>query len=480
MYRRAKDAGFHRDPRVIYCLIAMLMFVVGLFVGANCFKKDSTNPQVAVASAPAVVGQPQSQAQTQVQAQTQTSTPPTVTNQAAASSLPISNTKSVIVTVRHKDSLAKIFKRNGIDVKDAKAILALKQAKALRNLRAEKKISLTIEKTEAEAKPNEKTKASIKLKQLVYVIDELDTLTVIYSHGWRAQIKHVEPTVKLSYAAAIVQGSVYTAASKKGISRKIIAQLSSIFSKKADFKRMRRGDSLAVLYKDYMVNGRKYKEGEVVAAEISHGGQLHRMIAFTDPKGITDYYTPQGYNSNPPFARLPVENYSHIGSRFSFNRYHPILGYSRPHLGVDFSAPHGTPIKATSNGRVEFVGNKDGYGRKIIIQRGIYKTLYAHLSSFAHNIRAGSYVSKGEVIGYVGQSGLATGPHLHYEFHINGTPHDPLNVKLPEGTMIPPEYRKKFFALAKNMLARLDMHRNDNRMLAMNEISESERKESNV
>jgi murein DD-endopeptidase MepM/ murein hydrolase activator NlpD len=484
IYRKAKDARFHRDPRVVYCLVAMLMFVAGLFVGADFSKKDSS-----VVPTPVVIDQPQSQEQLQFQPQSQVQIqsqipfqdpPLPVTNsKVAAPSLPVDNTKLLTVTVRNKDNLAKIFKRNGIDVKDAQSILALKQAKALRDLRVGKKMTLTIEKLAIE-RAKTKNKASTKLKRLVYVIDELNTLTVIFRHGWHAQIKHIEPTVKLSYASAIVQGSVYAAANKKKIPQKIVAQLSNIFSKKADFKKMRKGDSFAVFYKEYAVNGKIIKEGEVVAAEISHGGQLHRMIAFTDPRGNTDYYTPQGYNSNPPFARLPIKNYKHIGSRFSFNRRHPILGYTRPHLGVDFSAPHGTPIKATSSGRIEFVGNKDGHGRKIIIQRGIYKTLYAHLSSFANNIRPGSYVSKGETIGYVGQSGLATGPHLHYEFHINGTPHDPLKVKLPEGEMILPEYRKKFFALAKNMLAQLDMHRNDRRMLAINEVYEPWRKESSV
>lgn len=514
IYRKAKDTGLHRDPRVIYCIIAILMFLAGLLVGSNCFKKDSAGSQVVAFPIPVAIDQPQSQGQSQDQSQqpqidnqdqvqqTQTggqdkaqlqpkdqpqvqqpqaSLTPTATKKADTPLTPANNTKSVTVTVRHKDNLTKIFKRNGLDTKDAKSILALTQAKALRDLRAGKKISLTVEKIEAKAKPNEKTKTKVsaKLKQLVYVIDELNTLTVVYRHGWHAQIKHIEPTVKLSYAAATVHGSVYAAASKQGISRKMIAQLSKIFSKKADLERMRRGDHLAVVYKEYSVGGKKIKDSEVMAAEISHGGQLHRMIAFTDPSGITDYYTPQGYNSNPPFARVPV-NYDHISSRFSLNRYHPILGYSRPHKGVDFSAPHGTPIRATSNGTVEFAGIDSGYGRKIVIQRGAYKTLYAHLSKFANNIRSGSYVKKGETIGYVGQSGLATAPHLHYEFHVNGTPHDPLSVKLPDGEMIPPEYRKKFFAVAKSLLAQLDMHRSDHRMLAMNEVSATEIKESSV
>ncbi|MEI8055589.1 MAG: peptidoglycan DD-metalloendopeptidase family protein [bacterium] len=460
------------------------MFVAGLFVGVDCSKKamvpvteinDQSQPQEQFHF------QPQSQTQIQIEPQAlpQISPQPVAASKNATSSLSANNTKLLTVTVRQKDSLAKIFKRNGLDAKDAKAILVLKQAKVLRDLHSGKKLTLTIEKLAVE-KAKAKTKTSAKLKQLVYVIDELNTLTVVYRHGWHAQIKHIEPTVKLSYVAATVQSSVYAAASKKGISRRIVAQLSNIFSKKADFKKICKGDRFAVFYKEYAVNGKVIKEGDVVAAEVLHGGQLHRMIGFTDPHGNTNYYTPSGYDTNPPFARLPVESYSHISSRFSLNRYHPILGYSRVHKGVDFAAPHGTPIKATSNGRVEFAGVDSGHGRTVIIQRGIYKTLYAHLSRFANNIHSGSYVKKGETIGYVGQSGLATGPHLHYEFHINGTPHDPLKVKLPTGEMIPQEYRRKFFALAKTMLAQLDMHRNEHRMIAINKIFESEQKEGSV
>ena len=265
------------------------------------------------------------------------------------------------VTVRHKDSLTRIFKRNGIDVKDAKAILALKRAKALRDLRAGKKIELTIEKVEK----------GTKLKQLVYAIDELDTLTVTSHNGWHAQIKHIEPTVKISYAAATVHGSVYTAASKHGISHKIVAQLANIFSKKADLRKMHNGDSFAVLYKEYSVNGKIIKDGEVVAAEILQKGHLYRMIGFADSHGNMDYYNAEGYSSNPPFSRLPITNYTRIGDRFSYNRYHPILQYTRAHLGVDFTAPFGTPIKATSNGKIEFVGRHGGHGNTVIIRRGI-------------------------------------------------------------------------------------------------------------
>jgi len=469
-HNKIKKLWSHRrDPRVLYGL-SVVMFVFGLIIGANFFGKDNSSSQIEVAIIDQDA-QPQDQLldQPQPASQEQESQQPLVQDQPQASSVttsqvsvpqhPVDNTKSFNATVRQKDTLTKIFKRNGLDIKDAKSILNLKQAKSLRQLRAGKKINLT----------TEKTKTGIKLKKLVYVINELDTLTVVaHNKGWSAKIKHIKPTVKLSYASATVRGSVYTAASKNGVPRKVVAQLANIFSKKANFKKMRAGDHFAVVYKELIANGKKIKDGEVVAAELVHNKKVHRMIAFTDPKGNTDYYTPNGYNSKAPFARCPLTSYDRIGSRFSLSRYHPILAFSRPHLGVDFVARSGTPIKATSNGKIEFVGTRGGYGRTVIIKKDIYKTLYAHLSRFAGDIHAGSYVKQGQVIGYVGASGLATGSHLHYEFHVNGVHRDPLSVKLPEGEMIAPEYRKQFFALSKRMLAQLDLHKSDRRMLAMN------------
>lgn len=489
IYKKVKELKIHRDPRVLYCLIAVLIFLAGVLIGGNCFRKNNNNFQIDITPIQAEQLQPQDQ--TQAQSQTQTQPQPQPQDQSdnqsrlqeqaqplphspvsadnvIAPPAPINNTKVLTVTVRHKDSLAKIFKRNGVDIKDAKAILALKQAKALVGLRAGKKISLTIEKIKTNAK------ISTKLKQLIYVIDELNTLTVVArGKGWHAHIKHIEPSVKLSYAAATIHGSIYTAASKKGIPRKMVAQLANIFSQKVDVNKLQKGDRLALFYKEYTVNGKKIKDGEIVAAEIFHKNRLHRMIGFTDSNGITDYYNSEGYNNKPPFMRIPV-SYIRIGSRFSSNRWHPILKFSRPHLGVDFCAPFGTPVRATSNGRVEFVGTKGGHGRTIVLKRGIYSTLYAHLSGFSAGVFPGGYVKKGQIIGYVGATGLATGPHLHYEFHINGVHHDPLSVKLPEGEMIAPEHRKKFFALSNRMLAQLNTHRKemDHRMLAINESAE--------
>lgn len=407
---------------------------------------------------------------------------------------PAVSQKTISVSIRSSDSLEKIFKRNGIDTKSASAILGLKQASLLNNLHAGKKLSLKIEKiikpalvpvalppaksasSKNKNKKKDKTKkikntnqASYKLIELVYIADELNAITVTaHGNSWQVKLKHIEPTVKLSYVSAIIDGSVYSAASKKGISRKVVAQLSSMFNKKADIGKMRKGDRFALCCKEYFIGNKKIKDGEVLAAEIMHNGKLQRMVSFTDPKGNKDYYTPEGYNSNPPFIRIPV-SYKNIGSRFGM-RTHPILGYTRMHKGVDFSASHGTPVQAACSGVVEFAGRSGGHGLMITLKKGAYSALYAHLSKLAGHVRSGSYVKKGETIGYVGATGLATGSHLHYEIHVNGVHRDPLTVKLPEGEMIAAEYRKSFFTQARKALAQLDMHRNSSsHMVAMND-----------
>jgi murein DD-endopeptidase MepM/ murein hydrolase activator NlpD len=376
----------------------------------------------------------------------------------------IDNSRLLVSTIKQNDSLIRIAKRLGIsndNSKEVKTILALKAAKPLQELSPGKKIKLTVDKT------------SLKLKQLVYAINELDTLIISSSdNAWHAQVKHIDPVVNFKYVSAIINGSVYTAAKNKGISNKLVTKLASIFNRKVNFNKMRKGERFAVLYKEYTIDGKKIKEDEIVAAELMHKDKLHRMIGFTDPKGNTDYYTPEGYNAKPPISRLPITNYRRISSPFNTitGRFHPILGYRRPHLGVDFSASFGTPVKATCNGKIKFVGYHGGHGRTIMIARGTYKALYAHLSRFSSKIHEGSYVKQGQVIGFVGSSGLSSGPHLHFEVITNGVHHDPMKIKLPEGEMIAFEYRKRFLALSKQLQMQLDLHGgNERKMLAMNQ-----------
>lgn len=362
--------------------------------------------------------------------------------------LALSELKPTVVTVKRKDTLSKIFARLGLSSQDAKRILALKSAQSLRSLSVGAKLNFYINRQEK------------SLKQLVYNINDTTTLTITHNNGFQPQLVHVEPITRLQYVASNVGSSVYATGKRIGLPSKIIQQFASVFNNKANFAHgIYRGDKIAVYYREYFVRDKKIRDGDIAAAELIHKNKKYRIIGFLEPSGKTSFYTPQGIGLVPPFLRYPV-NFKRIGDRFSLARLEPILGIVRPHLGVDLIAPHGTPIKAASDGVITLAGRKGGYGNAITLQHGIYTTLYAHLSRFNHGIHPGAYVKQGQVIGFVGATGLATGPHLHYEFHINDVHVDPLKVKLPTGEMIASAYRSKFFAFSRQMLAKLDMQHN--------------------
>lgn len=356
--------------------------------------------------------------------------------------------KPLVVTIRAKDNLGKIFKRIGLSPKSAAEILALKQAKALKDLHAGSKINLVVD-------------SSIKsgVKELVYGINELDTIIVTSANNkWQVQNKHIKPVNVTKYASATVGSSLYASAKKAGVPQKLIARFVSVMGERAG--KIRSGDRFALFYEERTAQGKKIGESDILAAELVRGGKAQRVIGFAHD-GHTDFYTPEGHSLKSSFVRSPMEKIDRIGSRFSPARVHPILHITRPHLGVDLVAATGTPVKATSNGRVEYRGYRGGYGRTVIIRNGTYSTLYAHLSRFPADLQTGAYVRQGRVIGYVGSSGLATAPHLHYEFRNNGVHYDPLSVKLPAGEMIAAEHRTRFFAQSRRMVAQFDLYRKE-------------------
>ena len=178
---------------------------------------------------------------------------------------------------------------------------------------------------------------------------------------------------------------------------------------------------------------------------------------YTDPTGRAAYFSPDGRSMRKAFLRTPV-NFTRISSRFSFSRRHPVLHKMRAHRGVDYAAPRGTAVKASGDGRVVFAGRNGGYGRTIILRHGsVYTTLYAHLSRFSKGIRPGKRVEQGQTIGYVGSTGLATGPHLHYEFRVRGAHRDPLRVKLPQAAPLAEGYMDDFRSKAEPLLGKLDL-----------------------
>jgi murein DD-endopeptidase MepM/ murein hydrolase activator NlpD len=243
-------------------------------------------------------------------------------------------------------------------------------------------------------------------------------------------------------------------------------ELAGIFGWDIDFALdIRKGDSFKVLYEEIYRNGEKIKDGDILAAEFINDGEVYRAVRYTNPKtDRTEYYTPEGKSMRKEFLRTPV-NFTRISSRFTTARYHPVLHKFRSHKGVDYAAKRGTPIRAAGDGKVIFKGTKGGYGRVVILQHGSkYTTLYAHLNSYDKSISVGKKVKQGQTIAYVGSSGLATGPHLHYEFRVDGVHRNPLTVRLPSSEPVPQSHLASFEQTTAPVLAQLDLLSRDTQL----------------
>ncbi|HEY0635916.1 MAG TPA: M23 family metallopeptidase [Gammaproteobacteria bacterium] len=243
---------------------------------------------------------------------------------------------------------------------------------------------------------------------------------------------------------------------RAGISDEVIVQLDMLLEWDFELARaIRPGDRLHLLYEERYRDGEKIGDGALLAATFVNRGQRRHLIRFTDAEGNTSYYSADGRAVRKPVLRSPM-NFRRITSRFHQSRRHPVRGERRPHHGIDFAATIGTPIQAAGGGNVLFLGWLNGYGNTLVLDHGAgYTTLYGHLSHFDGATQPGARVEQGQVVGYVGNSGLATGPHLHYEVRVDGVPHDPLTVKLPVAAPIAPHLRAAFEQQAATLLARL-------------------------
>jgi murein DD-endopeptidase MepM/ murein hydrolase activator NlpD len=236
-------------------------------------------------------------------------------------------------------------------------------------------------------------------------------------------------------------------------------ELANVFGWDIDFALdIRKGDNFTVLYEELYRNGEKISDGNILAAEFINDGKAYRAVRYTNPQtNRSEYFTPDGKSMRKAFLRSPV-NFTRISSRFTVNRYHPVLHKFRSHKGVDYAAKRGTPIQAAGDGKVIFKGKKGGYGKVMIVQHGTkYTTLYAHLKTYNRKLKVGSKVKQAQTIAYVGSSGLATGPHLHYEFRVNGVHRNPLTVKLPISKPVPKRYMADFELTTTPVFAQLDL-----------------------
>ena len=236
----------------------------------------------------------------------------------------------------------------------------------------------------------------------------------------------------------------------------MVLQMADVFKYDIDFiKSIRDGDSFTVIYDNVYRDGALLHHGDILAAEFFNHGTRYTAYRFTLPNGNVDYYSEDGRPLRKSLLRTPVK-FTRISSRFSRARMHPILGYTRAHQGVDYAAPEGTPIHAAGDGVIKVRGWVHGFGRFILLKdTAKFSTAYAHMSRFAKGLHVGSHVHQGQVIGYVGMTGLATGPHLHYEVRIYGKQVNPLTVTMPKPQPLAPKLLAKFQAGTAPMLARL-------------------------
>jgi murein DD-endopeptidase MepM/ murein hydrolase activator NlpD len=345
------------------------------------------------------------------------------------------------------DTIGSLLARAGVDDTAALAFLSSDaSARALYQLRPGRPIEIA---TDGEG----------RLAGLRLLVGDDDVLD-IRRNGGRFSATHTapEPDTRVSVSAGVIQSSLFGAADDAGLPDAVTLALAEIFGGDIDFYHdLRRGDRFAVVYETRYVEGEPVSTGRVLAAEFVNRGHAYRALLWRTPDGREAYYDENGRSSRKAFLRSPME-FSRVTSGFTLARFHPIFNTWRAHRGTDFAAPIGTPVRATADGSVVFAGVQTGYGNVVILRHdGTYSTLYAHLSRFARGLRVGERIAQGETIAYVGQTGWATGPHLHYEFRVAGEPRNPLTVALPNATPLDAAQRAAFASATAPLLAQMTM-----------------------
>jgi murein DD-endopeptidase MepM/ murein hydrolase activator NlpD len=349
-----------------------------------------------------------------------------------------------VVAVRAGQSLSDVFHEQGIGPKDLqRALDSQNDASALRHIRPGQEFAFAFT-------------ADGALSAMRFERGDA-TRVVLHFDAGKVSESDEERSVerRMHVAHGIITRSLFDAGNQAGLSDGMVLKLANAFGYDIDFALdLREGDSFSVIYDDVYREGERLRDGDIVAATFTNNGKRYTAIRYTNAEGETMFYDENGRPLRKSFLRTPVE-FTRISSTFSAGRMHPILGYMRAHQGVDYAAPTGTPIRAAGDGRITFRGWSSGYGNFVIVQHNAHiSTAYGHMSHFA-NEQVGQRVHQGETIGYVGMTGLATGPHLHYEFRIDGVHRDPLTVTLPPPEPLPAKQFAQFRQTIAPTMAKL-------------------------
>ncbi len=351
------------------------------------------------------------------------------------------------LTVRSGESLARIFQREGIS---ARALAALMASGALAARLADLRPGDQLELREEDG-----TLLGFRFRP-----SQLETLTFSRASGdasrFEAERELRSPTVTERTAQVVIEDALFLAAQKAGLDDRLALALAEIFQWDIDFVLdIRKGDRFELLYEEQSLDGDVIGTGAILAARFVNRGEIFEAVRYEDPAGNGSYYTPEGRSLRKAFLRAPVQ-FTRISSNFNLRRKHPLWNTARPHRGIDYAAPTGTPVVAAGDGKVVKAARNAPSGNYVVLQHGErYQTKYLHLSRFAKSLKAGQRVKQGQVIGYVGSTGWATGPHLHYEFLVGGAHQNPRTVALPKADPIAPEAKAAFTRLALARLAAL-------------------------
>lgn len=349
------------------------------------------------------------------------------------------------------ETLGALLGRLGVSKQEISQLLAHQAGKIGRNLRAGQRIQAKVndqgELLELLLTGSDGTQNRVTRQSSDFVLDQPDEIL----------------ETRIIMRSGRIESSLFAATDHASIPDSVAVKMAEIFGTQLDFRDdLRKGDTFSVTYQINTRNGEPVGVGKVLAAEYVNAGKAYRAVLYRSSMGQESYYSPEGESLKKGFLRSPLE-FSRVTSGFSNSRKHPIYGFHRKHTGVDFGAPTGTRVKATSDAVVTFAGRKGGYGNLLILRHhNGYETYYAHLNGFAKGIRRGTSVDQGDVIGYVGSTGASTGPHLHYEVRVAGSPHNPLTVKLPGSPPLPMAQKVRFMQQTAAWTQSLDQLRGTN------------------
>ncbi|MGA0939019.1 MAG: peptidoglycan DD-metalloendopeptidase family protein, partial [Litorivicinaceae bacterium] len=352
--------------------------------------------------------------------------------------------------VNQGDSLSRLFNRQGLS---PTLLHALTQAEDSDNRVSKLNVGQTVEF---------RYNNDDALAELAVIHSPFDQTVAKHSdRGWTIEQQHREAEIYIEHANATINSSLFLAGARAGLTDNLIMELADIYGHVIDFVyEIREGDQFIVTFEKRYLDGEFIEYGNILAAEFINAGESFVAVRYTDTEGDTGYYDQNGVSLRKAFLRAPL-NFRRISSNFKLARKHPILGKMRAHKGTDYAASTGTPIYAAGDGKITFRGTKGGYGRTVIIKHGnSIETRYAHLSRYG-KFKSGQKVKQGQVIGYVGMSGLATGPHLHYEFIVSGVHRNPRTIleKLPKAKSLPRGEIARFEPIAQPLIASLSAQR---------------------